>query len=719
MDATQTKPVAGGLDPFLLPSPTHYRFMLLLALVASVTCFLYLILHNSVPSNWERRMVLSAHCQAIPNPVGPSGIQDAGAGGLLRDRCMAPANRAQGMWILAGLLLLSAVAFALYWTAPARKLKRDRLEPLSADDAPEVVEVLAELCQIAGLRDRPSFVWSPTNAAASGVAFGRRGGYYVALTGGLVARFYTDPPAFRAIVLHELAHLRNRDVDRTYLAVAVWQAFLIVAIAPFVISRFFVPSEHLLPIAWRLLVLTVLVLLTRNEVLRIRELYADLRAAHWEGAQSALPRVLADARDGSRRRWLGALLDFHPSARQRRAILADCTPLFRPDFVLGIVTGATAAIGIRGGAFLFNDLFVVRFGGWFDQLDPGALIACAVMGGLCAYIVGSDLWEAELLAAHRGHGPIGGLRMGAGLGAGLVIGFWVDLTAVRSAALGQSALGAFSWVACATGVCAVVTRSFADAVHAWLALGGRKALLPRARSAGLTTYALLLVLWFTALSFAQYAIVGSADSDSRHMARLDLPDEVAQAAPVLPLLLAAFTLTTGAVPTLTMLVIGLIPFVIRLGVTRRATAGDAVVESGSSLDTTSIRAGTALLVGVAAGFVPLVIGYLQDRVSGVLLAIGATGLSTSLVLSSIAAAAFIARRSRLLGWMQGLTCGLGAGAVSWTALLMLGAFLQTESRPEHQVSLSFNLIAWLALGTGLAVHRRGAAAREIPGESRR
>jgi hypothetical protein len=39
----------------------------------------------------------------------------------------------------------------------------------------------------------------------------------VALGGGLVTQFYSDRPRFRAVVLHELAHLRNADVDKIYL----------------------------------------------------------------------------------------------------------------------------------------------------------------------------------------------------------------------------------------------------------------------------------------------------------------------------------------------------------------------------------------------------------------------------------------------------------------------------------------------------------------------
>lgn len=48
-------------------------------------------------------------------------------------------------------------------------------------------------------------------------------------------RYDTDPSAFRAVMLHELAHLRNRDVDKTYFTIGIWRAFVVVALIPFLI----------------------------------------------------------------------------------------------------------------------------------------------------------------------------------------------------------------------------------------------------------------------------------------------------------------------------------------------------------------------------------------------------------------------------------------------------------------------------------------------------
>src|SRR5439155_7766392 len=126
-----------------------------------------------------------------------------------------------------------------------------------------------------------------------GLAFGRLGRYYVALTGGLVTQFYTDRPAFRARLLHELAHLKNADVDKTYFSVAILPAFLVTAFLPFAVVAVLGPVLELsFSTTLSVAVLSVLVILIRNSVIRAREYYADVRASVWDGPHGALDRVL-------------------------------------------------------------------------------------------------------------------------------------------------------------------------------------------------------------------------------------------------------------------------------------------------------------------------------------------------------------------------------------------------------------------------------------------
>src|SRR5262249_20877662 len=151
---------------------------------------------------------------------------------------------------------------------------------------------------------------------------GRR---YVRLNAGLTACHTTDPALFRAVVLHELAHLRNRDVDQAYLARAIWWSFLALALAPMVLVTVH-PRLLATPTRWRLvdfwtkstlrtglalLVLTALVYLTRTAILRTREVYADARVSIWEGPGTALREVVSALTPPKGPRWL-AFREDHP-----------------------------------------------------------------------------------------------------------------------------------------------------------------------------------------------------------------------------------------------------------------------------------------------------------------------------------------------------------------------------------------------------------------------
>ena len=60
-----------------------------------------------------------------------------------------------------------------------------------------------------------------------------------------------------AIVLHELGHIRNRDIDQTYLAIAIWWAFVVAALLPMavlLILRQLGPAPSLI---WRAVILAL------------------------------------------------------------------------------------------------------------------------------------------------------------------------------------------------------------------------------------------------------------------------------------------------------------------------------------------------------------------------------------------------------------------------------------------------------------------------------
>ena len=407
------------LNPFAFPSDTDFRFVLLIVTVLGASLFIYSSIFFGIPVTRDYWLSIHQQCQEIrpkiPITLENFAIPEVAAAQAAYQQCRAPAERANAAWTVSGALLLLIVAGLIYWTFPSRKIRRDKLVPLS-NDAPEVVDYLVKLSHGAKLSRLPTFLWNPLSPTNGGLAFGRLGRYYISLTGGLVTQFYKDPPAFRAIVLHELAHLRNADVDKTYFAVAVWQAFLIAALLPYLTTLVGYPWRDVLSLIWRGIALAALVYLMRNAVLRTRELYADLRASVWDGPTGALNRVLASLPRPKRSNWHIAL-QMHPDPASRRAVLEDPGRLFPIGVRDAIATGIAAAIALPNIIPLITALRTGSATPALELLASVLFVAPLVVG-----VVGLGMWRTTFVALARGETSRGAGRLGLGLGFGILLG---------------------------------------------------------------------------------------------------------------------------------------------------------------------------------------------------------------------------------------------------------------------------------------------------------
>jgi len=433
---------AGGrprLNPFAFPSDTDFRFILLIVSVLGASLFIYSAVFFSIPITSHYWLSVQLRCLEI-RPPAPTDLQSFAdpafiAARVAFEQCRAPAERANALWIVGCVALLLIVAGLIYWTFPERQIRRDKLVPLSAEDAPEVVDYLTKLSRTMKLSPLPVFLWNPLNPASGGLAFGRLGRYYVSLTGGLVTQFYTDLPAFRAVVLHELAHLRNADVDKTYFAVSVWQAFLMAALLPLFLTLFGNEWGYVFSIIWRVLALAALVYLMRNAVLRTREMYADVRASVWDGSPDALAKVLESLPRSKGRNWT-LLWQVHPDPGHRREILEDPSRLFPMGIWDALATGIAAAIVLPNLIPLLIALFTGTSSSGGESLAAALMIAPLVVG-----VVGLGTWRATFAALARGKAPHGVGHLGVGLGLGILLG----VTLSFSTALTAGTTEALSW----------------------------------------------------------------------------------------------------------------------------------------------------------------------------------------------------------------------------------------------------------------------------------
>ncbi|MFJ5546435.1 M48 family metalloprotease [Streptomyces sp. NPDC093225] len=328
----------------------------------------------------------------------------------------------------AAVLVLGVVVHLLF---PTWKRYRTRTVPL---DEAELIAWLSTLAARCGLPRTPAFVVDQAAPfSANAVAFGRSGWYTIRLDLGLVTLYRTDRQAFEATLLHEYAHLRNRDVDLTYLTLALWRVFLVCVVVPFVVVVGWrlvpavltpaFPSPPPAPLVRDLglaAAMVVLMHLTTAELLRAREIHADLGAV----AHGADPGYWARARDrrapvrrrgpvAATDRAVRALLRTHPSWEARVAALADAAApvAVRPQQL--VLTGISVVV--LGYLLTFthglNTYLPVWLGG--PGVWPAAVLAAAVA---------ADAVRRSVLHAPSGTVPPSGLRAGLWFGAGNLLG---------------------------------------------------------------------------------------------------------------------------------------------------------------------------------------------------------------------------------------------------------------------------------------------------------
>ena|GEM_PF-1667370 len=422
---------ASRLNPLPFPSDITLRFDLLIVLIVCVSSQFYGHFWESI--HLEGRDALTACASSMVTGVFDPSLrtQDVLSSSEIRAQfapqvasCMAML-RPQSTWKIIGIVVTLALGAVFYWLFPLWKLKTQHLTPIHKDDPPGLLDALTSLCQEAQLSRAPAFVWNPL-ASGLPVTFGRRHNHYVALSGYFVAHyFYADPAAFRAIILHELAHIRNRDIDKTFMTISACLAFVIVGVVPLLgvialTERAWHESIFLLAetALW-----SALVLLSGASVLRVREFYADVQASQWDGSPAQVDRVLARM-NAAPAHGPGAYLSLHPRGETRRAVLVDTTPLFRLGKWDALAIGFAAGVVIdTANGFLIgfvpagSTAAVARMSFVVTLVTPLIVMTFAI-GALS-----TGIWRGAYAAVLNGRDPVKGT---AAAGALFALGYFLN-----------------------------------------------------------------------------------------------------------------------------------------------------------------------------------------------------------------------------------------------------------------------------------------------------
>jgi len=258
---------------------------------------------------------------------------------------------------LAGTALVWVIAIIGY-LLPGRR----RIRPVPETLGP----VLAGLTSAAGVTRAPRFAVDPRALGAGAVTLGRRGRYLIVLDAGLVHRAGAD--RLTAVVLHELAHVRNGDVELARLMVAVWRTVGVIVLLPFTVVSVVAGDTR---DVWLGAGTAVVLYLLYADALRRRELYAD-RDAVANGADPGQWAVPAAIRL--------SMLRTHPTPAARRRALGDA--------------GSSAASSMVGDSFLGL------------LLTGGALLMLAVLADRPALRPGMPAEWPHQLTAVAGYGSL-------------------------------------------------------------------------------------------------------------------------------------------------------------------------------------------------------------------------------------------------------------------------------------------------------------------------
>ncbi|WP_405109470.1 M48 family metalloprotease [Micromonospora sp. NBC_01405] len=537
-----------------LPSTTLGRFVAAVTAVVGTSMFGWQTVLVDADATRARAECLSGVGPPIDMRAGTVDEESVAA----VQRCLGTLDADLLRQMLIGLAVLAAVAAVVYLAAPWCECRLRGLRRLDRTPGTEALRSdLAALVREAELRRPPTFVVS-RSARISGNTFGAGPIRYVRLDLGLVHAHRTAPHLFRAVVLHELAHVRNADVHLTRLTIAQAWAFPLAVLVPVAVNYVgSVPARGLFTAAWRLAAFALIVQVSAWSVLRAREFAADARLT---GDDSAAVRALlaTDRRRAGRWARLGAVFRFHPLARARADALDRPGHRYAARPVEALGAGLAAGIAAPPLMGLMSNLPRTLPGS-----DPtgGAFAAGVLLGVPLALVTTGALWRSAWWARRTAAPAASGGLFGAALACGLLVGrrlawsaaytsdrraWWVEVILGLLWIAGGALLG--RWVA--DGARAHLRRiAPSDASRTRLAWAGA-ALATTAVSAGYVTALLVLDAWSTDGEFSMWRLVAAREGHPDTLTPLVLLDLlgfyfriVATQAPyllVLPLVAALF-----------------------------------------------------------------------------------------------------------------------------------------------------------------------------------
>lgn len=349
------------LNPFAFPQETNLRFLLLIVVV------FVLSISTRLPGLLAFR-VLSNPLQSIEAfEDAVTEIQELGRVEIPVDEENPSSFLSHFVLILIEVikdisitfmfaLISLTIAAGIFLLHPVRIQRKQKLKVIPLDKQKYLRTNINELANIAGIK--MPILYINNSDRANGQTYGLPGRPIMALQGGIRKLLVEFPAGFKAMILHELAHIYNQDIFRTYFSRSLLLPIILLSMAPIIITPMLLVIFQLIyfggtEISPLYIVINIILLFQAistfviaiyilSSLLRSREIYADWRVKVWGWGNELIKHMqflLSQGVKDKKRR----LIKFHPTLEERLDRLKNPESLFRVSKELPLLVGVLLA----------------------------------------------------------------------------------------------------------------------------------------------------------------------------------------------------------------------------------------------------------------------------------------------------------------------------------------------------------------------------------------
>lgn len=335
---------------------------------------------------------------------------------------MAAAEITLFLRLLISISIFSFIPLLIYWDykkSIQKIIKESKLKKFDGKKYPDHHEYIEKLyVEHLSAEKKPTLMIQPLDPSKSAFTFGTKNHMFIGIPGGLIKMFRENINGFKSIFLHEMGHIINRDVEKTYLANSTWRSLFLTLSIPLgihllydiylllsifyhgilagydmdhIISRMISGNILLMLGEFTLyfLIFLGIIYLLRKHIIRLREFYADAKVLEWDESPDKIIKTLEESGEEQYSKF-ELLKKFHPSINERIQILKNNQSLFNPSLWVAFSIGFFYGIIELSLSFLKTLIFSISSLEWIamgsEEYQPNTEINIAFRAFISIFI---------------------------------------------------------------------------------------------------------------------------------------------------------------------------------------------------------------------------------------------------------------------------------------------------------------------------------------------